>query len=310
MHAGCIGVIKRLLELTFNVGENRDRVTNRKLSDSSLVNMLMCAIQVPREFSRRIRNLDFGVIKAQEFRNIGIFYFNIVLNCIPEEFKKERKLWLQITFILRACLLTEEEFNEIPNHLINSTAHSFYKNYESVYGPKNCTYSIHLIASHLLQIRGDAPLTERSAFKYENFYSELRNLFQPGTTSCSKQILTNCYMKRQLENHNCKKSNFYDTEKKGKENNSLVYYIDENKNYNFFNIIEKIDENNFICNPQGKYRYQNELVKDIDWGKVGIFKVGPYSEEKIQIHRNEIHGKVLEVDKLFVTCPTHVLQEK
>lgn len=167
-----------------------------------------------------------------------------------------------------------------------------------------------MFPNHVLDIRGDEPLTERSAFKYENFYSEVRNLFQPGTISPSKQILQNCFMKRTLENHTCKKSIFYDIEKNGKENNSLIYYIDENNAYKFFQIIEIIDENNFICHPQGKFLYKNDLLKDINWERVGVFKVGPYSTEKVRIHRKKIQGKVIKVDDFLITCPNNVLQEK
>ena len=189
MHSGCIGVVKRMLELTFNIGENRDRITIRKLSEASKFNQEIAIVQVIREFSRRIRNLDFAVLKAQEHRNIILFFFPIVLECIPNEFPREKKIWLQLAFIMRACVLPNNEFNEISPSVINAVATSFYKNYEAVYGAKNCTYSIHLIACHLLEIRGQVPLTERSAFKYENFYSEIKNLFQPGTISASKQIL-------------------------------------------------------------------------------------------------------------------------
>ena len=233
MHSGCLGVVKRLVELTFNVGANRKRNTNRKLSDVSLFNQLISKIKSTREFSRRLRNLDFGVMKAQEFRNIGLFYFILVLECIPPKFSKERKVWMYLAFILRSCILTNREFDLISKNLIKKCALSFYKLYESVYGKCNCSYSIHIIACHILQIRGDEPLTEKSAFKYENFYSELRNLFQPGTISPSKQILQNCYMKRQLEPHNCEKSIFFDIEKDGKENNSLVYYLDDDNEYQF-----------------------------------------------------------------------------
>ena len=74
MHSGCLGVGKRLVELTFNIGEVRKRNTKRKLSDIADFNKLISNVQVFREFSRRIRNLDFGVLKAQEFRNTLLFF--------------------------------------------------------------------------------------------------------------------------------------------------------------------------------------------------------------------------------------------
>lgn len=74
LHSGCLGVIKRLVELTFQVGENRKRITKRKLSSPKAFNVLMLLILVPFEFSRRARNLDFAVFKGQEYRNLCIFF--------------------------------------------------------------------------------------------------------------------------------------------------------------------------------------------------------------------------------------------
>ena len=310
MHSGCIGVVKRMIELIFNVGENRQRQTKRKLSDPSTYNIQISDVQSVREFNRRFRNLDFGVLKAQEFCNISLVFFIIVLDCIPIEFEQERRTWLQLTFIMRACTIPNTEFEMIPNAIIHRTALAFYKNFESLYGKKNCSYSMHMLPNHILDIRGNDPLTEKSAFKFENFYSELRNLFQPGTISPSKQMLQNCYMKRLLENHSCQKSIYYDTEKKGRERNSLIYYLDENKKYKIFNIIEKIDNNNFICNPQGRFPCKSGLFKELNWEKVGVFNVGPYSNETVTINRNQIQGKVIKVKNFFVTCPNNVLREQ
>ena len=74
MHGTCLGVVKKLVELTFNVGESRQRNTNRKLSSAAEFNLLMSFVKVVREFSRGARNLDFAVMKAQEFRNLLLFF--------------------------------------------------------------------------------------------------------------------------------------------------------------------------------------------------------------------------------------------
>lgn len=310
MHSGCLGVVKRMALLTFNTGEKRERTMKRKLSEPSQYNVQISSIQVPRECSRRLRNLDLGVMKAQEYRNIILMLYPLVLNCIPNEFQKEKKVWLQLTFVLRACTLPQKEFIKISLQIIEDTAKSFYKNYESVYGQQNCSYSVHVISCHILKIRGDQPLTEKSAFKYENFYSELKNLFQAGTISPSKQMLRNCFMKRELENHSCQKKIFFDIEKNGKENNCLVYYVDDNNQYRIFKIIKKEDEDNFICNPVGKYVYKSEILKDLKWEQVGVFKAGPFSDEEIKIQRKQIEGKVILVDNMFITWSNNLLEEQ
>lgn len=118
-------------------------------------------------------------------------------------------------------------------------------------------------------------------------------------------------MKRQLENHNCLKSIYYDIEKKGtRENNSLIYTFDEKKKYQFFSITKIIDENNFLCNPQGKFEHKCPITKDLNWSNVGVFQVGPYSQQEVLINRKNIHGKVLKVANFFLTCPNNVLREQ
>ena len=82
MHSVCIGVVKKLLELTFNVGINRSRVTSRKLTEPQKFNDLMKKQKVPREFSRRARALNFAVLKAQEMRNICLFFFPSIISCL------------------------------------------------------------------------------------------------------------------------------------------------------------------------------------------------------------------------------------
>ena len=75
MHLVCLGIVKRMIELNFQVGENRQRITKRKLTCPKLYNEKIRLVQVFREFSRRCRNLDFGVMKASEFRNALLFFF-------------------------------------------------------------------------------------------------------------------------------------------------------------------------------------------------------------------------------------------
>ena len=138
----------------------------------------------------------------------------------------------------------------------------------------------------------------------------MKNLFQPGTTSPTKQIMENCYMKRQLENHNCKKSLFLDIEKQGRENNSMVYYLDDKNQYQFFNIKKLNNDGTVTCNPQGRHLFKSEIVQHLKWESVGVFRVGPYSNEEIILPIKKIEGKVLKVKNLLITCPNNALREQ
>ena len=314
MHLVCLGVGKRMIELNFKVGENRERQTQRKLSSPNLFNELIKSIQVCREFSRRCRNLDFGVMKASEFRNIILFFFIIVLDCIEDEFEDDKRVWLHLVFMVRACVLPNNEFCKIDKVLVESACKKFYTLYEQLYGQVNCVYSIHVV-SHLLHIRGDQPLTYKSAFKFESFFAEMKHLYHPGTVSSLKQILQNCCMKRMLEYHHCQKEIFYCPKKKnnrnpGKENNSVIYTAKEQNPLCIYSIIEIIDENSFLCNKHGKFRATFPLTPEYNWADVGVFKIGPMSEESCVVQKKDISGKVLSINGYFITCPINVLLEQ
>ena len=192
----------------------------------------------------------------------------------------------------------------------------FYKLYEELYGKRNCTYSVHLIGSHLPKIRDNVPLTEKSAFLFENSFSELRNQFQPGTPNPLKQILQNVLLKRKLEYHCCEKPIYYSEKprsrhgqepKETRENNYMIYVYDEKK-YVFYNIIEK-HKDYCICETQGKFKFTDGLTS-FDWSSVGVFKQGPTNKTRHRVEISSICGKVLKVQNLLITCPLNVLREK
>lgn len=76
LHSSCLGLTKKLVILTFNVGPKRPRITTRKLSSPNVFNQLMRKIKVLKEFSRRARCLDVAVFKGQEYRNLSIFFYH------------------------------------------------------------------------------------------------------------------------------------------------------------------------------------------------------------------------------------------
>ena len=322
MHLGCLGVVKRLVSLTFKVGEIRDRVTKRKLSDPNCFNQYIRNVQVVREFGRRCRNLDVSVYKAQEYRNLILFFFPLVIKCIEPTYTEEIKLWYLLVFMMRSCVLPNHEFRNLPDRLIANACDNFYRLFQKLFGKKNCIYSVHVFSSHLLKIRGTMPLTFKSAFKFESFYAEMKNMYVPGTLATTKQILQNCYVKRSIEYHKCEKTIFYDSKKKpeegkpfvpGLENNSLIYTTDENNNHTMYVIIDLVENNSdaFLCIKQGKFKFNNALTPNIPWTQVGVYKLGPtLNEEQFVVQRDEISGKVLKVDNFLITCPLNVLQEK
>ena len=221
--------------------------------------------------------------------------------------------------MIRACVLPNDEFENVNVNHVNYACQQFYKLFEETYGQKNCSYSVHIVPSHLLKIRGNEPLTRRSAFKFEIFFSELRNLFHPGTVSPLKQILKNCFVKRVLEHHECEKTTYFSAEKKPKpgkklnpprENNHLLYTFNEVNGIEIFHINEIIDHDQFSCKMQGKFQFKHPLTPEYNWSTIGVFKTGPLSEELHVIKRKDVRGKVIKVNDLLITCPNNVLHEQ
>ena len=221
--------------------------------------------------------------------------------------------------MIRSCVIPNNEFENVTKSHVEAACQKFYVLFETLFGALNCSYSVHVVSSHLLKIRGKMPLTFKSAFKFESFFSEMRNLFHPGTNSSIKQVLQNSHMKRILENHACEKKIFFSCEKQpklgkkfnpGKECNSLVYIFNEKKETQIYSIVEKITDKHFRCKIQGKFTFKTPLTPEYTWSSVGVYKLGPISEDLEIINVEDISGKVIKINNFLITCPNNVLREQ
>ena len=308
MHSTCLGVVKRVVELTFNVnpGNPRKRITTRKLSDPVCFNILIKMIKMPREFPRRARSLDFAVFTATEFRNIILFYFVIVIDCI-EPGEKERKLWLLLAYLIRSCILPNKEFQDHTVPQIKIISEQFYVLYEKLFGPGNCTYNTHIVGSHMSDMRHHGPLTFSSAFGFENFYGEMRHSFTPGTVSPLKQIMTKIMLKRSLSTHTCAPSITYSNYETVLECNNLIYTFVLNE-YHFYKIID-ITEEHVSCHEIEKEIPFFEETPSLHWEHVGVFIEKEQHSNISVIEKKIIQGKLLRVKNYLLTCPINVLEE-
>ena len=307
MHLVPLGVVKRLLELCFSVGENRTRITKRPLTLPNEFNELMKLIKVPHEYSRRARKLDLSVMKAQEMRNILVIFFPLITKCL-EGHDKEVRVWELLAFMIRACLLPEEEYLSVSENSIKYCQKHFYHLYEQLYGPRNCTYSIHVMSTHLLKIRALGPFTETSAFRFESFYAELRKSFHPGSRSVVKQMFQNVLLKRMLSKHVCRETIHLKEKDTALECNSLIYVFEENTHVIYK--IKKIENDVLLCNQLGNHSIELQTSNILNWSTVGVYRKGGLSSVDVYVNRSRVAGKVVKVDKYLVTCPNNVLREK
>ena len=307
MHSVCLGVVKRLIEITFGLGESRPKATKRTIASVETFNELILKVKMFKECSRRARKLDISVMKAQEMRNILILFFPIVTKCVDHS-EKEVKLWEMLAFMIRACILPEHEYANVNVNQIKYCQKNFYPLYQQIFGERNCTYSIHVVISHLLQMRAPGPLTENSAFKFEAFYAELRHAFQPGTVSVIKQMLQNVLLKRLLSKHVCKEKIYLREKDTGLECNSLIY-VYENSKYLVYKI-NSINDDILVCNQMGNHEIDLPQTAMLNWSSVGVFRKGGLSSIDVIINRKDVAGKVIKVENYLITCPNNVLREK
>ena len=307
LHSVCLGGVKRLIELTFSVGENRVRVSKIKLCDPAAFKSGMQHMKVVRESSRRIRELDFAVMKGQEFRNIILFYTPVVIDCL-EKTAKERKVWLLFTYMIRSCILPVKEFRNIDLDELNEICSQFYVLYEKLYGEHNCTYNTNIVSSHLPEMRHHGPLTFTSAFGFESFYGEVRNAFVPGTKSTLKQIFRNILLKRNLSPHCCENTIYYSNKETALEDNTLIYTYEHSKHQIYK--IKTVKEDSLICFKQGRYEFNFQEIPNVNVANIGIYKRGAISLNEQEILKKNICGKVLKVKDMLITCPNNILREK
>ena len=158
------------------------------------------------------------------------------------------------------------------------------------------------------QCEKKGPLTTTSAFKFENFYSELRHSFQPGTISPLKQMLQAVLLKRSIGSHYCTTSIHYSSKDTVLECNSLIY-VYENNRYNLY-VIHDSTSDQVMCYRLGRYPVQFTNMDRLDWSSIGVFKKGGIIKNNVTINKSNISGKLLNVGEYIITCPTSVLREK
>ena len=159
--------------------------------------------------------------------------------------------------------------------------------------------------SHLDQIRGTQPLTSKSAFPFESFYSELRTAFVPGTKSPLKQMFESVLLKRILTPHSCLEKIYYSHKDTALECNSLVYCLEKNT-YSMYKIISENNPITYTCFKQGRYPVKFNQTPALQWESVGVFELGGLGNNIIELPRERITGKVLKIGHYLILSLIHI----
>ena len=151
------------------------------------------------------------------------------------------------------------------------------------------------------------PLTDTSAFAFESFYGELRRSFVTGTPSTLKQMLQTVYLRRNLH-HNCTETIYFSPKETDLQSNNIIYTFN-NGEYDCYKITE-INDQDFVCNPIGIFPVKFPETPNLNWNSVGVFRQGGINESPTNIRKRNVAGKMISINKLFITCPNNVLREK
>ena len=200
MHLIDLGVVKKMTRLSFKCGQERPKTNFHDFNDVKVLDQKLEELKLPTEFPRRTRGIDIGNWKSQEFRNMILALFPTVIKAILSPACK--KVWYLMVYISRAL--------HLPKHLMIQTAltdtllHDWYRKYEAAFSEHNCTYNTHIM-THVLEVRALGPITETSAYPYEDTYGMLKKGFKEGTCSSGKQAMENSLLVAK-GGHACKKS--------------------------------------------------------------------------------------------------------
>ncbi len=300
MHLLDLGILRKMLGLTYKVPGKKVIEKVRRVPVTQ-VNMLLRNVKVVADFSRRSRGIDIGTWKAQEYRNLALFLFPAVLKTCSDPCKK---IWLHTIYIYRALMLPPDLFDyNRHKEEVARMVHNWYAIFEGTFGKENCVFNVHTF-HHVMEVRDLGPLTETSAYRYEDEYQHLKNAYAAGTASTGLQALKNLYVAT-LSGHSCEKS----IELRGRctsQVNDRILYLRDGRILEVTTIEDDLVEGTIIPLEGGLH-----LIPGCDFNLVLCFKRSKYastSPKNVATSLREVAGKVIDCCDILSVVPLNVLR--
>lgn len=300
MHAVDLGIVRRLMSY-FYTGSKTSKTPLKKVHVAKL-NEYLRDQKVISECSRRTRDLDVGVWKASEYKQLVLSMWPAV----AETCRKEcRELWILTTFIVRALCLPDETYNEITTETsMELLMKRWYVIYEKTLGPKACVYNVHIF-HHLLRVRQLGPLTLTSAYPYEDHYSSFKKSYCLGTASTGLQAMRNLNLAL-LAGHKCKRTFNFSTKETSKIDDSVIYTchgrVVQVCNRTATSFSGKVID---VC----PFNY---TLPGLDFNKVLAFKVKPQEEQRrrpISGNNSDVYGKCIMTGEYISVLSRNMITE-
>lgn len=238
-----------------------------------------------------------------------LVFFPIVVGALPKDGVKrgEKKLWMQLAYLLRAYNLSNKEFKPLDKNHLKKLAVSFYWRWANTFGEYSCIYNVHLI-HHLDAMREKGPFCTTSAFRSEGYFGEMA--YKAGTTSIGTQIFTNTYLKN-ITGHRCTRTPRLAPTKSNtpKTRDDLFYTFEQrDEEYKFYVVVGWLESGNMQCHPIVSHGYFDS-ESGLFFGKVGVNEYVGFSEMVVEVIPSIIAGKALRVANLIIAIPNIVLNE-
>lgn len=305
----CPPLITRLLLL-----ENYCKIISKLLRDLAMISQCFISslstfhFQVPREFSRRAREINYGDYKCSEWRNLLLFLFPTIIATLHDQ--GAQRLWARLSFVVKACYLPREEYAKI-RHNITKTQELWYQQFTNLAGIAHCTYIVHLIGSHLHQhVRAKGPINETSTYPFEYSYARMRRMFK-GSNNTLKQVLTNSLLDiaSRSGRHVCQASASYGPWCSSRAHDCFVYLFEDGK-YQFYKIVDVISTS--PTTYEAKAFVMNPLQLSgsrLPFHEVGVFARAFPTRESHEIKKEDIKGKVILLEDAMISVPLSIIQE-
>ncbi len=198
MHLICLGVVRRMMRCSYNIGPKMS--VSHKPADVAPLNRRLQKCKGITNFPRRPRDFDPAVWKAQEYRNLVLCYWPVLLDTAPNG---TIKAWLLTVYIVRALCLPDSLYNRLDcNVPATDLFRRWYVAYEKAFSVDQCTYNSHNF-THLKKVRDLGPLSETSALLYEDHYNVIKKSYRAGTPALGTQALQTSLLATMI-GHRCK----------------------------------------------------------------------------------------------------------
>jgi hypothetical protein len=310
MHNSCRGVGMAFLGKVVAVPglKRHARRLKWRLINPQKISRELCKIRVPTEFSRRGRNFIYKSLKAEEYRNILLFFFPKIYNLLTHGPLK--KLWLKMIYSLRANIVPDEDYEKINKVFLERNNKTMFTMWQKHFGRGAMTYNNHVFCCHMERLRTQGVLTSLSAFSFEASYSILKNSLRVGTMSTGKQALQKLYMRSILrKGHVCERKLKYETDKvKSTQRDNSIIFLGGSAFLKIQQITPDYIMHGLLANTSP---YRADIIVGLLWRHVGVFTFDSWGPRTASVARgsNTIKGKGIVVGNVIVSVPHNVLIE-